>query len=48
MSRALAFLGVWFWVAGAGPAAAGGDQLEKMGRRVTQEAAKDLKSKDPV
>lgn len=48
MSRALAFLGVCFWLAGAGPAAAGGDQLEKMGRRATQEAAKDLKSKDPV
>lgn len=48
MGRALALLGVCCWVAGAGPASAGDDALAKMGRRVTQDAAKELKSKDPV
>lgn len=48
MGRVLVLLGAILCVAGAGPARAGSDQLDKMGRRVTQEAAKDLKSKDPL
>ncbi len=47
MGRVLTLLGACLAVAWAGTAAAG-DELEKMGRRVTQDAAKQLKSKDPL
>ena len=48
MGRALALVGLCSWLVVAPAASAGGDELEKMGRRVTQDAAKQLKSKDPL